>query len=815
MWRVGRLILVLLVALVPRQIVTAIEIESTRCEHLIEPNGIDVAQPRLSWALRSDVRSDRQTAYRVLVATAPNLLTPGKADAWDSGKVAGDDCVLVPYAGRRLMSHERSYWTVQVWDHEDKPSDWSKPSVWLMGVLDGDEWDAEWLGLKVPKRVSHLSDAHWIWFPEGDPVNSAPAASRYFRREFQTADQSVRHAVLRITGDDHVEIFLNGRGLGGRSGAPSTKELDLSHLLSPGKNVLAVRGENRGSDPSPAGVIAWLGIEYADGSKQTVTSDASWVAEAVQRDGWNTKDFDASTWKPVRVLGEVGCEPWGPVRYAENRRLAARYLRREFSIAKPVEKAMVSWCGLGCSELHINGDRVGDQVMSPAMSQYPERAYYVTRDVTHLMRQGENALAATLGNGRFYAPRSEVYAKMPTFGPPMLLLRLTVSHPDGTTTVVTTDGKWRITDEGPIVANNEYDGEEYDARKELGTWKTAGYDDSSWRRPDRLPPPCKKLNAEPISPMRVVETIRPVAMNEPRPGVFIFDLGQNVAGWCRLRVQGPAGTVIRLRHAERLTDKGELYLANLRGAKATDRYTLKGGGVETWAPRFTLHGFRYVEMTGHPGKPTLEALEACVVHDDLQPVGEFACANETINRVYRNTRWGFRGNYRSVPLDCPQRGRTSGVARRPTGNGPERELLVQRRRVLRQVAARHPRLAEAVGQPSRRGARSLAELLGQRRLAQCFGAVARHPVRPVQRPPTDRAAVRMQRPLDRLHGRVPESGRVDRSRQLRRLVRPARVSRGDSLQGPPADHGPHLPSVGVFLLRHDEDAAVRDSPGAR
>ncbi|MEQ8848960.1 family 78 glycoside hydrolase catalytic domain [Botrimarina sp.] len=639
----------------------ALDVEQTLCEHLRDPHGIDTPAPRLTWRLSSDVRGDRQTAYQVLVATSPGRLQAGEADAWDSGKVESDRSVLVPYRGRDLESHEHHWWKVRVWDHRGEPSEWSEPAEWLTGVLDDAQWDAEWIGIDVPDRTSHLSQASWIWHPKDDDAPfAAPIGRRYFRRGFNLSDTPVQGAVLRITGDDHVEIFLNGRRLGTRSGPNSTKELDVTNLLRPGRNVLAVRGENRGDEPNPAGVIAWMRVDHADGEHQTMVSDGDWLAAAEEHPGWEAPDFDDSGWQAARVLGEVNCEPWGPVRYAEDRTLAARNLRREFTLDKPVERAIVSWCGLGASDLFANGAPVGDHVLSPAMSQYPERAYYLTRDVTDQLRQGRNVLACLLGNGRFYSPRSEVYAGMPSYGPPMLLLRLTVTHPDGSTTVVTSDRDWRVTDQGPIVANNEYDGEEYDARRELGDWRAVGYDESDWREPDELDSPTERLQAEPIAPMRVTQTIEPVSIDEPRPGVFVFEFGQNLVGVCRLKVSGPAGTTVRLRHAERLTDDGELYLENLRGAKNTDRYTLKGGGQETWTPRFTLHGFRYAELTGYPGEPTPDSLEALVVHDDLEPVGRFECGNDVINRVYQNARWGFRGNYRTVPLDCPQRDERQG-----------------------------------------------------------------------------------------------------------------------------------------------------------
>jgi alpha-L-rhamnosidase len=644
----------------------ALQVETLQCEQLTNPQGVDATTPRLSWTSASADRGDKQTAYRVVIATSAAKLAADDGDAWDSGRAESTDSVLVPYGGRELKSHQRLHWKVRVWDVNGEPSEWSRPAEWLMGVLEDQPWEAEWIGKPVPDRKGFLSGTQWVWFDEGDPQKSAPVGHRWFRRSFELPDGAgkegavVTSAVLRITADDQVDIYLNGRLLGSRSGHTSAKELDLTHLLRPGRNVIAARAENRGKNPGPAGLVAWMRAEFADGTSVVVTTDKAWRSFNEEVAGWEQADFNDSKWPMAKVLAEVGAAPWGPVRFAESRRLPARYLRKEFNLDKPVQRATVSFGGLGVSEMFANGERVGDQVMSPAMSQYPERVYYVTRDVTGQLKKGRNALGVTLGNGRFYAPRSDVYAGMPNYGPPMLLLRLTVDHPDGSTTVVTSDESWRLTDEGPIVANNEYDGERYDARRELGDWSKPGYDDTTWASVERLDSPTRRVHAEPIAPMRVTETLSAVEMTEPKPGVYVFDLGQNMVGWCRLHVRGPAGTKIKLRHAERLTDDGVLYVENLRGAKATDRYTLRGDGDEVWEPRFTLHGFRYVEVTGYPGRPTRNAIEGRVVHDDMEPVGEFTCANEVVNQVYRNAVWGIRGNYRTVPTDCPQRDERQG-----------------------------------------------------------------------------------------------------------------------------------------------------------
>ncbi|TWT85996.1 Bacterial alpha-L-rhamnosidase [Posidoniimonas polymericola] len=635
--------------------------ENLRCEQLRNPTGVDAVPPRLSWTLASDERGQLQTAYQLRVASTKEKLAAGEADLWDTGRVESGECVLIPYAGRPLHSHQACYWHVRVWGREGRPSPWSKPQHWLMGLLHQSDWTGAWIGLPVPERIEHVQDADWIWHNEAEPTKSAPAGERYFRRAFDVdGAKQVRRAVFRITADDRVDIYLNGRNLGSRSGPNSTKELSVTHRLLAGRNVIAVRAKNDESG-TPAGVIAWLEIHYADGSRQLVASDAEWRSHNTEEDGWLESDFDDSAWRPVKVLGAVGMQPWGDVRHAEDRTLPARHLRKEFAIEGPIKRAVVSYSGLGVSVLRINGQRIGDAVLSPAMTQYDKRVPYVTHDVTAALREGDNAVGIVLANGRYYAPRSEVYAAMVQYGTPKLNFCLWIERPDGSVTPVVSDASWRLTDEGPVRANNEYDGEHYDARRELPGWDQLGFDDSDWRPAEVLPEDPAELSSAGIAPMRVMQTLKPVGLSEVKPGVWVYDLGQNMVGWCRLKVQGPAGATVRLRHAEVLRPDGMIDAANLRTAEATDSYTLRGFcDEEVWEPEFILHGFRYVEVTGWPGEPTLESLEGRVLHDDLEEVGEFSCSNELLNQVYQNAVWGFRGNYRSVPTDCPQRDERQG-----------------------------------------------------------------------------------------------------------------------------------------------------------
>lgn len=625
-----------------------------RCEYLKDPLGIDVARPRLSWILQSDRRGERQTAYQILVASSAAKLEAGKGDLWDTRKVASDQSIQLRYGGRPLGPNAECFWKVRMWNSSGAASAWSKPAKWTIGLLTPEDWKAKWIGLDGEDVDSSFKGTNWVWYPEGEPTTAAPLGARYFRRVVEIpANRKVDRARLLFTADNECKAFVNGRDIGGRDTHKNVKDADITYRLRPGMNSIAIVCRNQGEEPNPAGMVALLKIEFKEGPPIVIQSDASWKVSPDEEPGWNEPGFDDSAWVAAKVIGPVGMQPWGAVEGPTDRRLPARWLRKEFVVVSPIRRAVVYLSGLGLSELYLNGRKVGDHVLSPGMTEYPKRALYVTYDVTEQLRDGKNAIGMILGNGRFYSPRSRVFSRMQSYGFPKLLLHLRVEHADGSVSEVVSDESWRLSENGPITANNEYDGEEYDARKEFHEWSEVGFDDSRWRPAQLVSTPSEIVSAEMINPIRVTQTLKPKTVTEPRPGVFIFDMGQNMVGWCRLTVSGPAGTRVSLGHAETLQPDGTLYLANLRGAQVTDAYTLKGEGTEIWEPRFTYHGFRFVEVSGFPGTPTLESIAGRVVHDDVESAGEFACSNPLVNQIYQNVVWGVKGNYRSVPTDCP------------------------------------------------------------------------------------------------------------------------------------------------------------------
>jgi len=315
-------------------------------------------------------------------------------------------------------------------------------------------------------------------------------------------------------------------------------------------------------------------------------------------------------------------------------------VRREFVIDKKVKRARVHFSGLGYSELRINGRKIGRSVLNPAWTTYDRRVLYDSFDVTEILRQGPNAAAVMLGQGWFKGR--------------VLLFQLNIEFADGEKTTLISDGTWKTAD-GPVVSDSVYDGETYDARLETRGWDRPGFDDNGWNPAQAVAGPAGALSAQCLPPIQVVDTIVPRKMANPAAGVYVFDMGQNFSGWARLRVGGPSGARVRMRFAELLYDDGRINQENLRSARAEDVYILRGGEAEEYEPRFTYHGFRYVEVTGFPGVPTLDSVRGRVVRSAVRQTGNFSCSNPLINAIQQIVLWGQAANLHGIPTDCCQR----------------------------------------------------------------------------------------------------------------------------------------------------------------
>jgi len=520
---------------------TAGELKPTalRCEYRVNPLGIDEAQPRLTWRVESTARGAKQSAYQILVASSAKLLRANKGDLWDSGKVASGETVNIVYAGQPLVARGQYFWKVRVWD-KDGEATWSEPAAWTMGLLQSDDWQADFIS---------FHDATPVW--------------------------------------------------------KNTEKL----FLPP-----------------------------------------------------------------------------------------AHQFRREFSAQKQIRRATIYATALGIYELYLNGQRVGDAWFSPGWTDYHQRAYYQTYDVTPLVKSGANAVGAWVADG-WYAGylgfglltgMSTEKNGRDTYGKtPALLAQLEIEYTDGSRETIVTDKSWKVTGDGPVREGDFQMGEFYDARNEMTDWAEPNFDDAKWntailaaengsvpatfyqaRNPENPGGAVEikgqpvdlgfkrpaKLESYPSVPVRAIQEIKPVAITSPTNGVYIFNLGQNFAGVVRLKVQGAAGTKIQLRYGEMLHPDGTLMTENLRKARATDTYILRGDKTgEEWTPRFTFHGFQYVEVTGFPGKPGKDAITGIVLHSDTPLTSDFKCSDPVANRLFKNVVWTQRANFVDLPTDCPQR----------------------------------------------------------------------------------------------------------------------------------------------------------------
>lgn len=399
----------------------------------------------------------------------------------------------------------------------------------------------------------------------------------------------------------------------------------------------------QGADLKSGTRYFWKVRTWSKDGKASPFSEIAWFETGLLNDlDWQA-DWIAS---PLSVLSDDDAETADVPRSV--------YVRNEFEIEKEVKRARVYVTGLGSYVMYLNGGRIGDDILTPGWTDYPTKVQYQTYDITSKLHVGKNAAGAILGNawwsGGLGWKGNEVYSE----GPLQFLAQIQVDYNDGSSDIFVTNSDWK-THFSPILENTLYHGETYDARLEIDSWAEPGFDDTEWAEvilPESEP---MKLVAQQGPAIQITDELTPVNISEPKPGIYVFDMGQNMVGWARLKVAGPLGTKIVMKFAENLHDDGTVAQENLRSARATDVYILKGESGEVWEPHFTYHGFRYVEVSGLPSAPTKQTLTGKVFHTSAPFIGSFACSKEIINKIHENILWSLRGNLMSVPTDCPQR----------------------------------------------------------------------------------------------------------------------------------------------------------------
>jgi alpha-L-rhamnosidase len=699
------------------------------------------------------VRGETQSGYEIQVGS-----TSGGADLWDSGKVAGSQSVDVLYGGQALTSAEKCYWQVRVYDESNNVSAWSAPANWSMGLLSPTNWMAQWIGYDAAYDLTpaqstnnalfNTSGLGWISY-SGQTTQGGVYESALRKQVILPAGQTITNAVMALYADNYCNVYVNGQEMtnsamnGCHPGAAAarweaTAWINVTPWLRAGTNELALDATSSDAQET-ATVIGQMVVQYASGSVSNIPVDTTWKAATWPSGNWTQTNYNDSGWA---VPGSGGT-PWGTPAVNDLARVPAPYMRKDFTVNNTVTRATVYVTALGVYELHLNGQKVGNDVLTPGWTQFTKRVYYQTYDVTSLVQNGSNTISAILGDGWYASDLAFKGSRLNYGGTPRFLAQLVLQLSDGSTQTVVSDGSWKAS-YGPIQWGDLLMGSEYDARHELPGWDSTNFNDSAWS------PVMTGLSAttggytnvttlvtslesnnqlnflannttmggdpafgvvksfqitftlggtnqtltygenatiqigngvQPLTviqalygnaaafpglggmlvqaavsePSRCLETLPATNLTVPSPGCYTFDLGQNMVGWAQLNISGKAGDRITVRHGEMLNPDGTVYTANLRGATATDYYIFATNGAVTFQPRFTFHGFRYVEVRGLSVPPTINSVTGMVVHSDIFRTGTFTCSDPLVNQLYSNIIWGQKGNYLEVPTDCPQR----------------------------------------------------------------------------------------------------------------------------------------------------------------
>jgi alpha-L-rhamnosidase len=629
-------------------------------EHRTDPLGVDVASPRFAWQSDATRPNWMQQAYEIEVGTDEQAVRGGKGDLWDSGRIASPESIDIAYRGPALRSHTRYFWTVRVWDNEGK-EEASAPAWFETGFLSPSDWSAKWIRRDDPAAAHELSAVRWLWLPNTDAQHVTPGTVAEFHYVLHLNEKPMR-ASLHIVSRGAFVAFVNGKETGKHTewsafdweeltpelrfgaGAAGDNEI-LVHVVSP-------KGEDA-TQTEPAACAVSIHVTDQNGTERRIVSDHDWSA----------RSGDGNAWMPAQEVGPLDAAfsvaadrakaIAGPDRIVTD----ASLFRKDFSIDGAIHSARLTVTALGAYRGYLNGKPVAPQtLLQPGFTDFRKRVLYQTYDVTSLLASGKNSLGFMLGGGWHGSPLTWSGDRF-FAGPELLRAQLEITFEDGHHQTIGTDDTWQ-TAAAPMLSSEIYGGEAYDARAEIPGWNEAGFAAHGWSHAvTATVPDDVRITAAPDAPITTILTLHPESLdpgNAAHPAVF--DMGQNMVGNVRLHVHGPRGTVVRLRYAERLNPDGSIYTENLRNATVTDYYTLSGNGDESYRPSFTFHGFRYVEISGYPGTLTKASIDG-LVYNSLpeQPSMRFHSSSDLLNRMSELGLWGQRGNFFSIPTDCPQR----------------------------------------------------------------------------------------------------------------------------------------------------------------
>ena len=638
------------------------------CEYSQNPLGIDVAAPELGWWLEANARGQLQSAYQVVVATSSQNLDSGHYDLWDSGKVASGQSAHVEYSGKALAAGTQAFWKVRCWDQLGHLSAWSKPNVWSMGLLQPSDWKGQWIAatnrLTVTGQTSltgfHAleatasNDTKWVQVDLGSdqPIDAVilhkPSPSGFETRTGFGFPHQFRIEVSDNPAMANPKVIVD-HTRSDYSATGNDPESFSAHAVH-GRyvRVTATKLWNRQSGPAPY-CFALSELEVISGKRNAAQGAKVSAKDSVENGEWAMSRLTDG--KSLETMASTGHGDPGN---------AAVMLRKEFENHGKLVRATAYLCGLGYSELMINGRKIGDHVLDPGFTDFSRRSLYVTYDVTKEITEGQNAVGILLGGGWFNLGTPDLFGfeNAPWAASPRARLNLTLEYQDGSQQTIVTDPTWKWST-GTITFNSVRGGETIDGRADQPGWSTTGFSARNWKPAVSVSGPTGKPVAQQHPPIRAHGSIRPVKISSPKPGVYLFDFGVNIAGWATLRTRGPKGTHVTFEYNEALNPDGTVNMrhtaSHTYGRFQTDEFILAGTGIEEFEPRFTYHGFQYVQVTGLTEKPSFDTVTAKWVTTDQPIAGHFSCSDVRINKLQELIHRTTLNNMHGIPTDCPQR----------------------------------------------------------------------------------------------------------------------------------------------------------------
>lgn len=634
-------------------------VSGLRTNGLVDPLGIELSDPVFSWQNTSSVRDVMQTAYEVRVAESEDSLAG--AGVWSSGKMDSEEQLNVVYGGPDLASQTRYHWQVRTWNDHGAQSEWSEPA-WFETALAPDEWTADWItGPGTDEELARWTDyTVTADFTIDNLVFGLTARAKDLNNVY----------MLQISVADGTPKFRPHRKVDGGWTLLENKDISsftsVEELLT-GQHELSVTFEGSTITTS------------LDGEQIDERTDATHAAGFVGfRQSVAQEGPEEATVRSIRVTSPTfgtlldtdftdGVNPFtgGSITPAGLELTSADeviyqavpsepLLRKEFDLGDDIASARIYATARGVYELTINGEKVGDEQLAPGWTDYNKRIDYQTYDVTGLLAGGSNVFGAYLADG-WYAGTIASFGDQVWGDETSLIAQLRIDYRDGTHEWVTTDSTWRTTN-GPYTSADLIHGETYDERLNPAGWQESGFDVGDWSSATVARTSATTLlEPQTDEPVRVTERRPAITRTEAEPDTWIYDLGQNMVGVAQMSLTGQAGTTAIIRYGEMLNPDGTLYTANLRSAKVTDRYVFESDGTVEYTPKFTFHGYRYLEITGVTAPPAADEVIGIVWGSDLETIGDLSTSSDMLNQLQSNITWGQRGNFLSIPTDTPAR----------------------------------------------------------------------------------------------------------------------------------------------------------------